>query len=258
MQNFIRWFSHGLIRYRYGFLGLCLIISVFFGYQVRNLSFNSNLGDFYPLKHPYLKIQNRLNEIFGGLNQVSLAIEVKNGDILNSDTLKKVWQITNDLYSTDGINAGRVISLSARKVKHVEANEEGFKTEWLMGTPPKTAQEIEILKQRIIRNPLVYGVLVSRDFKAALIQADFESEVPVKNIFSILQDIKNKYEDKNHAIYISGQPVLQGWLDSYLPKMASLFIFTVLAMGMYYITLLNLSVACCYLCCQLPWLRFGV
>jgi predicted RND superfamily exporter protein len=232
MRRFLYWFSHGLIRYRYGFLSLCLIISLFFAYQLKNLSFRTNLGDFYPLKHPYLKIQNRLNEIFGGLNQVSIAIEVKKGTILNLVTLDKVWQITNDLYLTEGINAARVVSLSARKVKHVEANEEGFITEWLMHDPPKNPQEIEILKQRILRNPLVYGVIVSKDLNSSLIQADFESNVSVKKIFEILQGIKNKYEDENHSIYISGQPVLEGWLDYYLPKMAGLFIFTVLAMSL--------------------------
>jgi len=230
MKRFIYWFSHGLIRYRFGFLSLCLIISIFFAYQLKGLSFNTNLGDFYPLKHPYLKVQNRLNEVFGGLNQVSIAIEAKKGSILNLTTLEKAWQITRDLYLTDGINAGRVVSLSARKVKHVEANEEGFKTEWLMHDPPKTQEELISLKEKIIRNPMVYGPIVSRDFKATLIQADFESEVSVKKIFGFLQGIKNKYEDSNHVIYISGQPVLQGWLDFYLPRMASLFILTLAAM----------------------------
>jgi len=232
MEKFIRWFSHGLIRYRYGFLSLCLIISLFFGYQLKNLSFNTNLGDFYPLKHPYLVIQNKLNSVFGGLNQVSLAIEVKDGSILNLKTLDKVWQITNKLYLTDGINAGRIVSLSARKIKHIEANEEGFVTQWLMHDPPKGQQEIDTLKERILRNPNVYGPIVSKDFKATLIQADFESNVSAREIFQILQGIKKEYEDSKNIIYISGQPVLQGWLDYYLPKMASLFIITVLAMSL--------------------------
>ena len=232
MKKFIPWFSHGLIRYRYGFLGLCLIISLFFVYQLKNLSFKTNLGDFYPLKHPYLKIQKQLNEIFGGLNQVSIAIEVKDGTILNTVTLDRAWQITNQLYLTEGINAGRVVSLSARKVKHVEANEEGFVTEWLMHDPPKTQQEINVLKERILKNPLVYGPLVSGDFKATLIQADFESSVSSRQIFDVLQGIKKQYEDANHVIYIAGQPVLQGWLDFYLPRMSGLFIITLLAMSL--------------------------
>jgi len=177
MRKFLNWFSHGLIRYRYGFLGLCLIISLFFAYQLKHLSFETNLGDFYPLKHPYLKIQNRLNEIFGGLNQISFAIEVKEGTILNPVTLDKVWRITNELYLTEGINAGRVVSLSARKVKDIEANEDGFVTEWLMHDPPKTQDELDRLEYKIRKNPLVLGPIVSKDFRATLIQADFESSV---------------------------------------------------------------------------------
>jgi len=232
MKKFIHWFSHGLIRYRYGFLGLCLMISLFFAYQLKTLSFNTNLGGFSPLRHPYLKIQNRLNEVFGGLNQVSLAIEVKDGTILNSVTLDKVWQITNELYLTDGINAGRVVSLSARKIKYVQANEEGFVTDWMMHDSPKGQLEIDVLKERILSTPLVYGPLVSKDFKAALIQADFESDVSARKIFDVLQTIKEKYQDDNNLIYISGQPVLQGWLDFYLPRMTKLSIITVLAMSL--------------------------
>ncbi|MCX7661054.1 MAG: hypothetical protein N2Z79_00025, partial [Candidatus Omnitrophica bacterium] len=174
MKRFIKWFSHGLIRYRFGFLGLCLVISLFFAYQLKNLSFKTNLADFYPLKHPYLKVQDKLTSIFGGINQVLIAIEVKDGTILNPKTLEKVWYITDDLYLTEGINAGRVVSLSARKVKYVEANQEGFLSMRLMHDPPKTGEEIKELKQRIIRTPIDYGPVVSHDFKATLIQADFE------------------------------------------------------------------------------------
>ena len=234
MRKFVSWFSHGLIRYRYGFLTLCLAISLFFGYQLKDIgrSFKTNLGDFYPLKHPYLKIQNRLTEIFGGLNQVSIAIEVNNGTILNPVTLDKVWEITEQLYLTEGINAARVVSLSARKIKYVEANDEGFVTQRMMHDPPKGQLEIDELKQRILKSPMVYGPIVSKDFKATLIQADFESSVSSRKIFDILQAIKAKYEDENNRIYIAGQPVLQGWLDFYLPRMVKLFILTLLAMSL--------------------------
>lgn len=208
------------------------MFSLFFAYQLKTLSFKTNLGDFYPLKHPYLKIQNRLNEIFGGLNQISIAIEVKEGTILNPVTLDKVWQITNQLYLTEGINAGRVVSLSARKVKYVQANEEGFLTQWLMHDPPKSQLEIEALKQRITRSPLAYGVIVSKDFKATLIQADFESNISSREIFDVLQGMKEKFQDDNNVFYISGHPVLQGWLDFYLPRMTKLFFITILAMSL--------------------------
>ena len=232
MQKFLNWFSHGLIRYRYGFLSLCLIITLFFSYQLKNLSFETNLGDFYPLKHPYLSVQNKLVEIFGGLNQISIAVEVKKGTILNPLTLEKVRDITDELYLSSGINAGRVVSLSARKIKNVEANEEGFATERLMRDAPQTPEELQLLKQRIMRNPMFYGPMVAKDFTATLIQADFESDVSARQIFAILQNIKKQFQDPNHNIYIAGQPVLQGWLDSYLPKMKWLFLLTIIAMAL--------------------------
>lgn len=231
MKKFINWFSNALIKYRYVFLSACFVITLFFAYQLKNLSFKTNIDDFYPLKHSYLQVQNRLTKIFGGLNQISIAIEVKEGTILNTNTLKRLWNITDDLYLSDGINSGRVLSLSSRKVKNIEPRESGFIVEPLMHDPPVSQEQINILQQRIIHNPLVYGPMVSRDFKATLIQADFESTVSSKQIFNFLQDIKKRYEDANNRIYISGFPVLQGWLDFYLPQMAHLFIFTILVMA---------------------------
>ncbi|MBP1722286.1 MAG: hypothetical protein H6Q45_898, partial [Deltaproteobacteria bacterium] len=232
INNFVNWFSHSLIKYRYGSFFLCIVITAFFIYQLKDISFNTNLGDFYPLKHPYLKVQNQLDGIFGGLNQVAIAIEVKNGTILNPATLEKVWQITRKLYLTEGINNGRVMSLSARKVKHVEANEDGFNTFRLMHDPPRTEEKIKLLRDRIVVNPLVYGPMVSKDFRATLIQADFESTVSSRTIFQLLQQIEAQYKDENHAIYIAGQPVLQGWLDFYLPRMSWLFVLSILAMSL--------------------------
>lgn len=231
MKRFASWFSYNLIRYRYGFLAFCLIVTLFFGYQLKNLSFKTSLGDFYPLKHPYLEIQNRLNSVFGGLNQVSIAVEARGGTILNTDTLALIRDITDELYLADGINAGRITSLCARKIKHVEPDKNGFRVERLMREPPKTQEEMDILRQKIMRNPLVFGPLVSRDFGAALIQADFESRVSSRQIFDFLQGLKKQYEDSNNRIYISGHPVLQGWLDSYMPKITGLFLLTVSALS---------------------------
>jgi predicted RND superfamily exporter protein len=105
-----------------------------------------------------------------------------------------------------------------------------------MHDPPRTQEELQTLRTRILRNPLVFGPLVSQDFKATLIQADFESEVSSRAIFDVLQGIKKNFEDKNHNLYISGQPMLQGWLDFYLPRMSRLFIFAlvVMALVLYY------------------------
>jgi len=127
LNNFSKFFAGFVIRHRVVFILISIGLTVLFAYQLKHLTLQTNLGDFAPQKHPYLAVQRQLTRIFGGLNQISIAIVVKDSDIFNHSTLSKVHKITNKLYLLDGINAGRVVSLSARKIKNVKATAEGFR-----------------------------------------------------------------------------------------------------------------------------------
>ncbi len=230
MNNFPRFLARFVIRHRVVFILISLALTILFAYELRHLTLQTNLGDFAPQKHPYLAVQRQLTHLFGGLNQISIAIEVKEGDIFNYPTLSKVYRITKNLYLLDGINAGRVVSLSARKIKNVRATADGFRVERLMRYPPKSADEIKELRMAIVRNPMIYGPIVSKDFKSTLIQADFESDVTSRRIFRQLQEIVEEEKDSNNHIYIGGRPMLEGWLDFYISKMGRIFLGTLLVM----------------------------
>ena len=79
-----------------------------------------------PQRHPFVQVQNRLTDIFGGLNQVSIALAVKKGDIFTENFMEKLISLTEDLYLLEDVNIARVNSIASRHVKHVVANEEGF------------------------------------------------------------------------------------------------------------------------------------
>jgi predicted RND superfamily exporter protein len=177
-----------------------------------------------------MEVQKKLMYIFGGLNQVSIALEVEEGDIFNQDTLSKVVRITRKLYLVDGVNPGRIVSLSARKIKSTRAYEDGFEVKRLMRRAPETPATMEKLKQNIIRNPMYYGPLVSKDLKATRIMLDFEPEVTSKKIFKELEEIIGPERDTKTKVYIAGRPILEGWMDQYLPKMGWIFLATGLIM----------------------------
>jgi len=230
LNNFSQSFARFVIRHRVVFILISLALTILFAYQLRHLTLQTNLGDFAPQKHPYLAVQKQLTRIFGGLNQISIAIEVKEGDIFNYPTLNKVYRITKKLYLLDGINAGRVVSLSARKIKSVKATAEGFGARRLMRYAPESAEEMERLKETIVRNPMIYGPIVSKDFKSTLIQADFESDVSSRRIFRRVRQIIEEEKDSNNRIYIGGRPILEGWLDFYIPRMGKIFLGTLIVM----------------------------
>ncbi|MGB9499325.1 MAG: efflux RND transporter permease subunit [Dissulfuribacterales bacterium] len=224
MKTIASKFAGSVIRYRVVLILAISLTTFFFIYSLTSLSFETSLSDFAPEKHPYVKVQDRLTKIFGGLNQVTIAIRVKKGDIFNPNTLNKVIRITDQLYLTDGINAGRIFSLSSRKTKSIRISPDGFSIKRLLRKPPATRRGMMGLKMAIQHNPMLYGPVVSKDFKATLIQADFEPDVPSKRIFDQLQEIVSQEQNENNEIYIAGRPLLEGWLNFYLPKMLKIFL----------------------------------
>lgn len=236
MADFRYKFSRKIIHLRIYIILICVILSAFFISVLKDIAIETRLEDFLPQKHPFVKVQNRLTDIFGGLNQVSLALEVKKGDIFKKDFLEKVVSLTEDLYLLEDVNISRVNSISSRHIKHVIANEEGFFVERLLRLPPETKVEMEALKQKVIYNPNVYGKMVSKDLKSTLIQIDFESQAKTSYIFNSLKKLQRQYEDKNTKMYIAGRPILEGWLNFYLPRMLKILIlsFLVISVVLYF------------------------
>lgn len=230
MKDLSSRFAGFIIRWRFAVIVLSCTLTLFFIFSLRNLSVRTRLGDLIPQQHPYVEVQKRLMEVFGGLNQVSIALVVKEGDIFSQDLLNKVVRITGKLYLMDGVNAGRIVSLSARKVKHTQISQDGFEVKRLMRRAPETQFQMEGLKKKVMGNPMYFGPLVSKDLKATVIMVDFEPEVTSRRIFKELGEITDKERDGNTEIYLAGRPILEGWMDYYLPKMGWIFLATGLIM----------------------------
>lgn len=224
MSDFKYRLAKKIIHLRVYVIIICIAVSAFFISVLKDIKVETHLQDFLPQRHPFVQVQNRLTDIFGGLNQVSIALEVNEGDIFNEEFLEKIISLTEDLYVLEGINISRVNSIASRHVKHVIANEEGFFVERFLRLPPDTPEEMQKFKNKVLYNPNVYLKKVSKDLKSTLIQVDFESKVKTSFIFSELNNLKEKYEDENTTMYIAGRPVLEGWLNYYLPKMFNILI----------------------------------
>lgn len=79
-----------------------LILSVWFGYYATKLKVYTNFADLLPQKHPYIKLHNKIKNVFGGANQVLIMVQVRKGDIFNEKTLLKVKYITEQLEHVRG------------------------------------------------------------------------------------------------------------------------------------------------------------
>ncbi|MBN2482918.1 MAG: MMPL family transporter [Candidatus Omnitrophica bacterium] len=217
-----------IIHLRIYIILACIIISVFFISVLKDIEIETRLEDFLPQQHPFIQVQNILTDVFGGLNQVSIALKSTDGNIFTHDFLEKVISLTEDVYLLEGVNISRVQSIASRHVKHVRADEEGFFVERLLRDPPENQEEMEAFRRNVLSDPNVYRRMVSEDMTSTLIYVDFTSKVRTSSIFRSLQELKTKYEDEHTYFYIAGRPILEGWLNAYLPKMLRILIISFL------------------------------
>jgi hypothetical protein len=213
----LRKIAENVIKYRYIHVIITLALTAIFFSLIYTGVMLNDPDDWSNQKHPYVKLNKRILHEFGGANVLQMMIRVKNGgkykDIFNLDTLARIKQISDGLLIMKGFIPPNFEGLAASKVKYFKATKEMITIEQLMAETPRTQEAIDRVKEGVMLNPLVFGKLVSKDFKATLIMADFNRDITLREIYEAAQKIKKDYSDANHEIMIAGKPVQMGWLD---------------------------------------------
>ena len=218
-------------------LGMILAVTLGFATQLPALKIYTDFSDLLPQKHDYIKTYNRIKETFGGANMIVMAVEVEQGTIFNDDTLKLVYDATQGLDSLPSVNHNLVSSLTHRTARKVYLTPDGnFASEgyYDVRKATRTPEELEQLRKDVMANPRVYGLLVSPDFKAALIKVQLnEGDIDYAKTFAALQDVRAKLEQTpGHQIHVTGNPVLTGWVYTYLGQIIAILMYTLALLAM--------------------------
>jgi predicted RND superfamily exporter protein len=123
------------------------------------------------------------------------------------------------VYPPYPVNHDQVRSVVHRSTRVFEIQPDGaIENRLLVRKLPKTQEEADALREIVRQNPpVIFGRFVSYDEKAALITADFVTDrISGSNVFTAIfehvQRIKEVEQDAEHQIYVSGVPVLVGWI----------------------------------------------
>jgi len=211
-------------------LGLIFAVTCLFALALPKLRIYSDFADLLPQQHEYIKVYNRLKENFGGANMIVMAVEVEKGTIFNDETLKLIHEATQGVDNLPSVNHNLVSSLTHRTARKVFLSAEGSFVSQPYYDPQKPARsvaELDALKADVIANPTLYGLLVSPDLKAALIKAQLnESELDYARTFAELQKVREAISKPGHRIHVTGNPVLTGWVYTYLNQIIAILAWT--------------------------------
>jgi predicted RND superfamily exporter protein len=117
------------------------------------------------------------------------------------------------------VNHNQIQSITHGSTRVIQIEADGSLTqEVLMKKSPKTQEDADALRERVRQNPpFIFGRLVSRDEQGALLTAGFVTDRLSNRevytaVFDHIQKIKQEFETDDFKVYITGQPILVGWV----------------------------------------------
>jgi predicted RND superfamily exporter protein len=149
---------------------------------------------------------------------------------------KEIRKELNIRFPQYPVNHYEIRSLTAHNTRVIQIDTDGdIEGDVLMKELPETQEQADAIGALVRQNPpLIYGRMVSLDQKGALATVGFVTErlnnrETYEAVFNHVQKIKEDLEDENHSIYISGVPILTGWVLKYAFRIALFVVLTVVA-----------------------------
>ena len=232
-KNRLERFSQFIYKYKYQTLIFILAATLVIGYGIRYLKFDVVLEEMFPENHSFVELHKKYSHIFGGTNTFLCEVRVKKGDIFNESFLKRIRDITDEIYFYEDVYPGLTASIALQKMKYMITRGEGeILIEPLMWPDiPRKEEGLEFLKSNIITSPRYYGTLVSKDLKSTLIIAELKEKIDYEKFYRFFSKLKATYEDNNTSIHMVGRPALLGYIYSYLPQVYKIFGITIIAIA---------------------------
>lgn len=216
-----------LLRHRFAVCLFIVLGTLLFAYSVTRLRVHTDFFDLYPPAHPYIKLYNEYRHLMGTANVLHIVLEVEQGTIYTTETLKKLDSLTRALMDSRGINPFQVVSLTHPSVRDVTISASGITALPIVRRAPESEQEVQTIREKVYANSGVRGIHVSFDDKAALVTAGlWEEGTNFAYLWQRVNQLQATYQDANTRLYISGYPMLYAWVQHYYPTILQVLALT--------------------------------
>ena len=214
-------------------------LTLFFAWHLKDIKIAFGGGDIVPPNHPYVKLTDKMVDKYGGEHLVEIAIQVKQGDVLDPVNLAKIYRIDQKLREMQGVVTSKILSVASRKFSRVNfAYDELVYSTLHFEKYQDLVRKINAgdgtaataFREEVLNNDMVYGSIVSPDRKRTLILAGFRYEEDYRYIFETLQKIVGAEKDANTEFFLAGRPVMLGHIDSAFRGILLVFGIAVLVM----------------------------
>lgn len=190
-----------IIRFRKTIIVKTMILTLIFGYFIKDLKINSDFSSYLPKSDQVVRTLNYISENYGGKLITITAIE--SDEIFSEETIESINDITSRFKLVEGVSY--VTSLT--NILDIKKLEDGIEIAKLIDEYdlPKSREELQQLKHYTFSRDMYKGRIISEDSKTSLIIsriAEGSDEIEVA------RELKEIIEEANikEKVYFSGFP----------------------------------------------------
>lgn len=195
-----------VLNYPRSIIAILLLITLLIGWNIPRLELDADVRTMLPADFDIVLSMKAMEEIFGGSELVIMSIT--SDDLFSTRTLTKIQELTSEIEELPFVD--KVIALTnVEDVEDVKGTEFGFEVGPVINDFPVTEAEVEAIKRRISANEMLYGSIVSEDFKNASIIAILEVKDESGDdeyIFQTFDNMRRRYENPE-TIHLAGLPL---------------------------------------------------
>lgn len=205
--------SRAIIKFRYIIIGIFIVLTVFLGYQIKDIKINSDVISSLPDDDPHASLLKKIGEQFGG-NKIGMVI-LETENVFTTEVLQHVRMITDTLKEFEGISS--VTSLT--NIIDIKNGEDGLEVGKLVDDYylPETPEELAALKETALSKEMYRGVIVSSDGTATVI---IFSLLDQANVEEVARNVIEKTQSFNlpETIYYAGAPMMVTAISDLISK----------------------------------------
>ena len=195
--------SRIIIKLKWIIVASVLALTIFFGYQTKNLHINSDIISSLPDDEPVAKLYKDIGTEFGGNDMGMIVLETEN--VFSAEVIEHIRQITDSIRYTSGVST--VTSLT--NILDIKSSDWGIEIGKLVDEYelPTDPSDLDSLKAYVLSKDMYRRVIVSDDCKATAIMFTL---LPDADNQTIAKEIKEKIENMNlpETLYFGGLPMM--------------------------------------------------
>src|SRR5579871_1132150 len=229
-----------LLGYRRPLTVAFVAITLLMAYCATRIRFATSFDDLLPARDPNVTLYHEFADSYGRAQTLVMMLRVREGDIFNPATLRKIQGLTFGANRLPGVNHNEVFSLASYRVVYARAIPGALiLRNYMYPNVPKTQAEADELRRTVMTHHAQLAGLITADNKGALIIASFnEHGIDYRETFDAVEKMRSEYADANTLIYASGDVMAFGWGYHFLPRIKLIFALSIaLTLALVYLSL---------------------